>query len=124
MPSPDLMTIVLWFSNPAPVALLLEPQPVVLEIDQQRLVVRSRFERRRRRRHLQPRPGFAVELQSHGVDCAQRFRAADRIDRAIEHGAGVRLRALRDGFRIVSVRGGRREQDKSTIERLSMAVAP
>jgi hypothetical protein len=64
------------------------------------------------RRHLQSRPGFALEPHPHGVDAAQRFGAADRCNRAIEHRARLRLRALRNRFRIGPIRMRRRRRDQ------------
>ena len=81
--------------------LLLEAQPVFLEVDQQRLIEAAALERRRGRRHLKARKGLAAQLEPHDLDGAQRLGAAIRLDRPIEHSPCLRLRAFRHGFRIV-----------------------
>ena len=91
---------------------LFEAQAIVLQVQQQRLLLRAGFERRRGRRHLQPRICLAGELHAHDVDRSQRLGAADRSHCAIEHGACRCLRALGQCFGIVrlGVHGARREQ--------------
>ena len=92
--------------------LLVEAQPVVLEVEQQRLVEGAALEGRRGRRHLQAREGLALEPQAHDLDVAQRFRAAVRLDRAVEHDPCLFLRAFGEGLDVLGGgdRGGN-EQD-------------
>ena len=113
---PDLITIVLLPVKPAPLAALLELQAIVLQVQQQRFLLRAGFERRRGGRHLQARPVLAFEPQTHDLDRAQRLGAADCVDRTIEHRTRRCLRALGQGFGIVrlivrlGVHGARRQQ--------------
>ena len=98
--------------KPAPLTALLELQAIVLQVQQQRFLLRAGFERRRGSRHLQARPVFAFESQAHDLDRAQRLGAADCSHRTIEHGTRRCLRALGQGFGIVriGVHGARRQQ--------------
>ena len=99
--------------KPAPLARLLEPQAIVLEVQQQRFLLGAGFERRRGGRHLQARPILAFEPQPHDLDRAQRLGAADCSHRTIEHRTRRCLRALGQGFgivRIIGVHSARRQQ--------------
>ena len=94
------MTTVLCPSKPAPLDALLEMQPVVLQIEDERFLKRARFKRRARRRHLQARPRFALQLKLQRFDALQRFAATDRRHRSVDDLARPCLRALRERFRV------------------------